>query len=105
MYKIVFYVPESHLESVKAAAFKAGAGKFPHYDHCCWQILGQGQFRPKKGSDPFIGQEDTLSIVPEYRVESICEDGMLETVIKAILAAHPYEEPAYEAWPLSYPMK
>ncbi|MDF2529934.1 MAG: NGG1p interacting factor, partial [Gammaproteobacteria bacterium] len=63
MHKIVFYVPESHLESVKNAVFEAGAGRFPNYEHCCWQVLGQGHFKPKKGSKPYIGQEDALSIV------------------------------------------
>jgi hypothetical protein len=103
VHKIVFHVPESHLQQVKAAVFGAGAGKSPHYEHCCWQTLGQGQFRPKKGSHPYIGQEDMLSLVPEYRVETLCEDKDVKKVIAAILESHPYEEPSYEVWPLSFP--
>ncbi len=56
MYSVVFYVPESHLEAVKTAVFAAGAGSIGDYQNCCWQVLGQGQFQPQAGSQPFIGQ-------------------------------------------------
>ena len=55
MYKLCFYVPESHLEEVKEAVFAAGAGKMGDYDACAWQTAGQGQFRPGEGADPHIG--------------------------------------------------
>ena len=69
MYKLCFYVPESHLEAVKAAVFAAGAGRIGNYDSCCWEVLGQGQFRPLTGSDPFIGRQGEVERVAEYRVE------------------------------------
>ena len=53
MYKIEFYVPESHLEAVKRAMFGAGAGKIGNYDSCCWQIKGLGEFRPLEGATPY----------------------------------------------------
>jgi len=95
MYQIVFYVPESHLEPVKQALFKAGAGKIGDYDCCAWQTLGQGQFRPLDGSDPYLGQIGEVEQVAEYKVELVCVKAALKPAITAMLAAHPYEEPAY----------
>ena len=56
MYKLCFYVPDSHLEAVKKAVFAIGAGRIGAYDSCCWQVLGQGQYRPLEGSQPFLGK-------------------------------------------------
>ena len=100
MYQIVFYVTESHLETVKNAVFAAGAGKIGNYDQCCWQCLGQGQFRPLKGSTPFKGRHRHLERVSEYRVELVCDDRYIESAIEALRDAHPYEEPAYSVWKL-----
>ena len=96
MLKLCFYVPESHLETVKQAVFDAGAGKIGDYDHCCWQTLGQGQFRPLAGSQPFLGNEGEEETVKEYKVELVCEDELIKTAIAALIMAHPYEEPAYD---------
>ena len=96
MYKLTVYIPESHLESVKDALFKAGAGRYAAYDRCCWQVLGRGQFRPLSGSDPFIGQTGIEERLPEYRVEMICDDGAVTAVMAALRAAHTYEEPAFD---------
>lgn len=98
MYKICFYVPESHLEQVKNAMFNAGAGKIGHYDQCAWQTLGTGQYRPLPGSNPHLGSENKLSHESEYQVEMVCEDALLKSVIVAMINAHPYETPAYSAW-------
>ena len=100
MYQIVVYIPEPHVEQVKAALFEAGAGKIGDYDSCAWQTLGQGQFRPLEGSAPFIGQTDKVETVDEYRVELVCEDKVLKAAVAAMIAAHPYEEPAYSVSPL-----
>ena len=100
MHKIIYYVPESHLEQTKSALFSAGAGRYENYDQCCWQILGQGQFRPLDNSNPFVGQSNQLTQIPEYRVELICEDDKLQQAITALRAAHPYEEPAIDVWRL-----
>jgi hypothetical protein len=95
MYKVYFYVPESHLEIVKAAIFAEGAGKYGNYDSWSWQTKGKGQFRALAGSHPAIGKLNQLSHVLEYKVETICEDDQLNNVLKALLKAHPYEQPAY----------
>ena len=101
MYKLAFFVPESHLEVVKAAVFNAGAGRIGNYDQCCWQVAGIGQFRPLTGSNPFLGQAQQLTQVPEYRVEMVCEDSLIQAAVSALRVAHPYEEPAIDVWLLA----
>jgi hypothetical protein len=101
MYKIVFYVPESHLEQVKTAVFDAGTGRVGCYQKCCWQVLGQGQFIPMIGSSPYLGEIDTLERVAEYRVELVCADNIVNAAIAALKSSHPYEEPAYDVWALA----
>jgi hypothetical protein len=103
MYKLVFFVPEEFLDRVKNAVFAAGAGKIGDYDQCCWQVLGQGQFRPLSGSTPFIGDSPQfnrafgdVTYVKEYRVEMVVEDEFIKPVIKVLQESHPYEEPAYD---------
>lgn len=100
MFQLFVYVPESHLEAVKSAMFAAGAGRTQRYEQCSWQALGQGQFLPREGSKPHIGQANKLSRVPEYRLEMICGEVELPEVISVMKQAHPYEEPAYGAFPL-----
>ena len=96
MYKIGFYVPESHLEIVKEAMFQAGAGRIGNYQRCSWQVKGEGQFEPLQGSQPFLGQQGKLEIVAEYRVEMVCAEEVIQAVMDAMKADHPYEEPAYD---------
>lgn len=96
MLKLAFYVPESHLESVKKALFAVGVGKIGHYDSCCWQVQGQGQFRPLDGSNPFLGQQGDVEVVSEYKVEMVLDKSLAKTALKALIEAHPYETPAYE---------
>ncbi len=98
LYKLAFFVPESHLEVVKAAVFATGAGRIGDYDSCCWQVLGEGQFRPLPGSHPFIGSTDVVETVAEYRVEMVCVEHHIRAAVAALRLAHPYEEPAYDVW-------
>lgn len=95
MYLLFFLVPESHLESTKNAIFAVGAGSIGQYKHCAWQTLGEGQFMPLKGSNAFIGEINTLTRVPEYKVEIVCTEENIREAVTALKAAHPYEEPAY----------
>lgn len=96
MYKLVFFVPESHVESVKDAVFNAGAGRIGNYRHCAWQVLGMGQFKPMPGSQPFLGEQGRLETVREYRVELVCAAPVIKAAVQALLSAHPYEEPAFD---------
>ena len=96
MYKLVFFVPEQYKEQVKQAAFDAGAGHYQNYDCCSWETEGTGQFKPLSASQPFVGEQNKLETVSEYRVEMVCEDQVIKAVLQAMLAAHPYEAPAYD---------
>jgi len=100
MYSLVCYVPESHLDLVKAALFEAGAGRLGAYAECCWQVLGQGQFKPLEGADPFIGEEGQLERVNEYRLEMVVEEQFAVQAVQAMREAHPYEVPAYHLIPV-----
>ncbi|MBS0350158.1 MAG: NGG1p interacting factor NIF3 [Proteobacteria bacterium] len=95
MYSIIFYVPESHLESVKTAMFDKGAGQIGNYDCCCWQTRGAGQFRALPGSQPFVGKENVIEQIEEYKVEMACAEEYIKEVVAALLESHPYETPAY----------
>ncbi len=96
MYKIGFYVPESHLEEVKEAMFLAGAGRIGNYQRCSWQVKGEGQFEPMQGSQSFLGEQGQLEKVEEYRVEMVCAAEVIQAVMEAMKVVHPYEEPAYD---------
>lgn len=95
MYQIIFYVPSSHCEMVKSALFEAGAGRIGDYDQCAWQVAGTGQFRPLDNSDAFIGKVYQLEKLAEFRVEMVCDHGVIKKVINALLSNHPYQTPAY----------
>lgn len=101
MYKLCFYVPDTHLESVKEAIFATGAGQIGNYAKCAWQVLGQGQFKPLEGSNPFIGSANELECVEEWRVELVVADELIHKAVAALKAAHPYEVPAYDVWLLA----
>ena len=96
MLKLIYYVPESHLESTKQAVFAAGAGGIGNYEQCAWQVKGIGQFKPVKGAKPFLGQLEELEQIEEWRVETIVSETHAKQVTQALQASHPYEEPAFE---------
>jgi hypothetical protein len=98
MYKFCFYVPQTDLEKVKNAVFDTGAGTIGNYDRCCFQIKGEGQFRPLKGSNPAIGTHYRPETVTEYKVELVVRDNLIKNAVKAMKDAHPYEEPAYSVY-------
>lgn len=95
MYILTFYVPKTHLEAVKTALFKKGAGRYEKYDRCSWEVIGEGQYRPLEGSKPFLGEEGKVEKVDEYKVEMICDNAIIQSVLEELIKVHPYEEPAY----------
>ena len=101
MVQLCFYVPETHVEIVKQAVFSAGAGQIGNYEHCAWQVLGQGQFKPIAGSTPYLGSQGQLETIPEFRVEMVCDDSRIKVVIDALIESHPYEEPAFHYWKIN----
>lgn len=96
IYKLIFFVPESHKEAVKSAVFTVGAGAQGHYQRCSWEVLGEGQFLPNTGANPYQGKLGSVEYVAEYRVEMRVPAEAIVPVIAALKHAHPYEEPAYE---------
>ncbi len=90
LFQIVVYVPTAAAQAVKTALFQAGAGKIGNYDSCAWEIEGRGQFRPLPGSSPHIGSENKIEIVPELRIELVCEESCLRGAVQAMKKAHPY---------------
>jgi hypothetical protein len=95
MYVLTYFVPSEHAERVKAAVFATGGGAMGNYDRCCFEVEGRGQYRPLGDSRPFIGERGRTEKVRETRVELVVGDGRIHAVVEALLAAHPYEEPAY----------
>ncbi len=102
-YKLEFYVPESHVDKVKMAVFKAGAGKVGNYDCCCWETKGKGQFRPCEGSQPFVGTKDKIEKVEEIKVELIVPEENMDATVEALMNSHPYETPSYQYWKVNAP--
>lgn len=98
MYKLAFFVPEAHAERVKQAVFASGAGRIGNYEACCFSTRGQGQFRPLQGATPHTGQVGALESVAELKIELVCKEALIHAAVAALRQAHPYEEPAFEAW-------
>ncbi|WP_026926238.1 Nif3-like dinuclear metal center hexameric protein [Granulicoccus phenolivorans] len=93
--QVVVFVPVEHTAAVVAALGAAGAGTIGDYDHCHWSVPGTGSFRPLPGAQPFLGRPGVTETVAEDRVEMVLPRGRRAAVRAALLAAHPYEEPAY----------
>ena len=94
-YSLVVFVPTSDAEALKSALFKAGAGKIGQYEHCCFQLSGQGQFKPLSLSTPTVGEKHTDNFVEEQRLEILCSASCIQKAIVALKKAHPYETPVY----------
>ena len=99
-FKLVCFVPESHLDAVRSAAAEAGAGVIGEYTHCTFSSPGVGTFVPGENTAPFSGEKLTLNEEPERRFEVVVPLARLGRTIERIVAAHPYEEPAYDVYPL-----
>ncbi len=98
--KLVTFVPVTFAEKVRNALFDAGAGNIGNYDSCSFNLSGQGTFRAGEGSNPFVGEKGQLHFEEELRIETIYPKHLQHKIIAALLAAHPYEEVAYDIYPL-----
>jgi len=94
--KLAVMVPKTHAEKVRIAICAAGAGKISNYDQCSFNSEGEGTFRGSSLTRPFIGKPGKLERVSEIKVETILPRGLKNSVLSALLAAHPYEEVAYD---------
>ena len=99
-HKLVWFVPEEALEQTRDAVFRAGAGRIGDYERCSWSTVGEGTFLGGEGSDPAIGEAGREERVTEYRVETVVPVERARAVVDALVAAHPYEEVAYDLYPL-----
>jgi len=99
--KLVVFVPESHAETVRNALFNAGAGCIGNYDFCSFNVPGEGTFRAGEQAHPFVGNLNELHTEPEIRIETILPAHKKSAALRALLSVHPYEEPAYDFYPLA----
>jgi dinuclear metal center YbgI/SA1388 family protein len=98
--KIVVFVPPSHAGGVMQAMAGAGAGIIGTYESCSFTTEGTGSFLPGHGSTPFLGARGNLERVNETRLEMECPDWRVAAVVSAMKAAHPYDETAFDVYPL-----
>ncbi|MGE5447818.1 MAG: Nif3-like dinuclear metal center hexameric protein [Bacteroidales bacterium] len=98
--KLVTFVPTEDAESVRTALFEAGAGHIGNYDSCSYNLTGQGSFKANEKANPYVGEKNKLHFEQEIRIETIFPKHLQHTVIDALLKAHPYEEVAYDIYPL-----
>jgi dinuclear metal center YbgI/SA1388 family protein len=94
--KLVTFVPHEHADAVREAVTAAGAGAIGDYDSCTFTTTGEGRFRPLAGADPATGEVGRLAVVAESRVEAVLPRRLRRRVVEAMMAAHPYEEVAYD---------
>lgn len=98
--KLVVFVPKSHAKIVREALGDAGCGHIGDYSHCTFNSEGIGTFLPLEGTNPYIGQTGKKEEVEEIKIETIMPQSLQKKAISAMLAVHPYEEPAFDIYPL-----
>ena len=98
--KLAVYVPSSAAEAVRGALFAAGCGNIGNYDSCSYNVEGFGTFRANEGCTPFCGEVGKLHREEEVRIETVLPAYLKNKVVAALIKAHPYEEPAYDIYPL-----
>jgi len=101
--KVVVFVPSSHADAVLSAVAGAGGARIGEYAGCSFRTEGTGTFFPRPGADPYLGKPGREERVPEVRLETVVAGSLLPAVLRAVRAAHPYEEPAIDVVPLRGP--
>jgi hypothetical protein len=101
--KLVVFVPMEALDAVRDALFAVGAGRIGDYERCSWYTEGTGTFFGGEGTAPTLGEAGREERVPEARVETVYPAEREAEVVRALRAAHPYEEPAFDLYPLAQP--
>ena len=103
-FKLVVFVPRSHLAELRAAlANELGLGRIGNYSECSYELDGQGSFYGNDAASPRVGERGRLEFCPETRLEMRCEPGAVKDLRRVIAAHHPYEEPAWDLYPLVEP--
>ncbi len=98
--KLATFVPTAQADEVRQALFDAGCGCIGGYDSCSYNLAGEGTFRAGEGTDPFCGKIGELHREPEVRIETVLPAYLKGKAVRALLSSHPYEEPAYDLYPL-----
>ncbi|OJU55101.1 MAG: Nif3-like dinuclear metal center hexameric protein [Bacteroidales bacterium 45-6] len=99
--KLATFAPTTYAEAIRNALFNAGAGHIGNYDSCSYNLEGKGTFRAGKGTHPFCGNIGEIHTEQEVRIETILPAFRQKEVLRALMAVHPYEEPAYDLYPLA----
>jgi len=99
--KLVVFLPKGYEDVIMEGLAQAGAGWIGNYSHCTFQTEGTGTFLPREGTNPFLGEKGKLERVAEVRLETIFPARLEQEVLRALLAVHPYEEVAYDLYPLA----
>ncbi|SFI15320.1 dinuclear metal center protein, YbgI/SA1388 family [Tindallia magadiensis] len=99
--KLVVFIPSEHVQKVSDAIMNAGAGHIGEYSHCGYYLEGTGTFMPLEGTNPFIGRTNKIENVEEVRLETILPVSIRNQIIQKMMEAHPYEEVAYDLYPLN----
>lgn len=98
--KIAVFCPKDYAETVQRALFNAGAGNIGNYNSCSFNSAGFGTFKAQEGANPFIGDIGKLHKEEELKIEVIVPSYLIQQVVAAMISAHPYEEVAYDIYPL-----
>ncbi|WHX99343.1 Nif3-like dinuclear metal center hexameric protein [Neobacillus sp. DY30] len=98
--KLIVFTPISHAEEIRRVLGGIGAGFIGNYSHCSFSTDGSGRFLPGENTSPYIGQRGQLEVVDEVRIETIVPEQLLKRAITAMIKAHPYEEVAYDVYPV-----
>ena len=98
--KLVVFVPREALDAVREALFAAGAGRIGEYERCSWYTAGTGTFLAGEGTSPTVGERGREERVAELRLETVFPEEQHEDVVAALRRSHPYEEPAFDVYPL-----
>jgi dinuclear metal center YbgI/SA1388 family protein len=98
--KLVTYVPAAHADAVRSALFNAGAGHIGKYDACSFSTEGKGSFRAQEGTTPFVGETGKLHVEEEIRIETVFPAIIKSRIVEALLETHPYQEVAYDIYPI-----
>lgn len=103
--KLITFVPQKSISSVRNALFEAGAGHIGNYDSCSFNIVGKGTFKGNENTAPYVGKPEKLHFEEEIRIETIFPKHLQSQIIEQLLIAHPYEEVAYDIYPLENTFK
>ena len=99
-FKLIVFVPANYVDKVANAIFENGGGKIGEYSSCSFQTAGKGTFKGSKKTNPFLGQQEKIEKIEEIKLEVLIDAWKLRKILSAVIEAHPYEEVAYDIYPL-----